>query len=88
MSETTVNQGVSAQNWNIKRDEIIQLLHELVMLLFKNVKQKRCMGSKRTQVSRALVYACSVELQALRDYQIEEMQREIQEIKEYVGMKK
>ena len=46
------------------------------------------MGEKRSKGYRVLVYTCSVFLQALRDYQIEEMQREIQEIKEYVGMKK
>ena len=86
MSETTVKQDVSAQNWNIKREEIIQLLYTVIMKLFKNVTQKRCMGEKRSKGYRVLVYAISVFLQALRDYQIEEMQRELENIKKFVGM--
>jgi len=86
MSETTVNQGVSAQNWNINRYDILEGIYNDVQWLENKAKQKRCVGSNKIQAVRTAIYGRSIILQGLRDLELENLKHEIENIKKYLGM--
>ena len=70
------------------RDKVLQCLTETSFRLRKLAYQHR-LGSRvqdRAYVYRTLIYCCSVQLNALKDRDIDCLKKEIEEIRQHVGM--
>mgnify|MGYP000212137765 CR=1 FL=1 len=69
-----------------ERAKIVEKLREICDQLMSWGKAHNVGNPKRAVFYRAAVYALSVELQALRDKEIEDLKRELENIKKFVGM--
>ena len=86
MSETTVKQDIAPQNWNINRFDILERIFSCAEWLEGKAKQKRCVGMNKITAMRGAIYGYSIILQGLRDLELENLKREIESIKKYLGM--
>jgi hypothetical protein len=82
-SERSSNQADS----KIDRNMILSWLKEDTEWLRNKARSdKPGKNIVRVQLFRACIYACSVILQALRDTEIEQIMKEIEEIKKQIGL--
>ena len=86
MSETTVKQDIAPQNWNINSYNILQRIFNCAEWLESKAQQKRCVGIRKLTAMRGAIYGYSIILQGLRDLELENLKREIESIKKYLGM--
>lgn len=86
IKETTVKQRDSRTDCNINRYMIMERVYGCANWLATKALQKRCVGNDKINAMRGAIHGYHVVLQALRDYQLDELMREIEAIKKHIGM--
>jgi len=86
-SETTEKHGEQKLDCNVNRYIILEKTFNCGEWCEAKAKQKRCVGPVKIQAMKAAVYAYFVTLQGLRDVELDVLMKEIQRIKEHIGMK-
>ena len=77
--------GISEETTVVNRDIILTWLREDILQLRKWAKQSHTIKNPiRIQCYRASIHACNVMLQAMKDQEIDELAREIEEIKKSI----
>ena len=71
-----------------RRDSTLNLLNEVIQWLWRKAKQKKPIPKTRIQTCRALIYGCSVYLDALKDVELDKLTEEVEAIKEHVGLRR
>lgn len=70
-----------------ERGQIVKKLNGMCNQLLKWGYSHHPANLGRCQFFRAAIYATSIQLQALKDREIDELAREIEKIKDHLGMK-
>lgn len=91
MTETAVNSGTSEENGSLgfTRNDVLTWLKEDVEWLRQKGKQRASLKSSiKVSLLRASIYGCSVLLQGMKDTEIDTLTKEVEKIKEHLGMVK
>lgn len=86
--ETSLETGDSPETSVVNRDEILTWLKSDIAQLRKWARQTHTIkNSVRVYCLRSSIHGCSVMLSALKDKELDELAREVEEIKNHVGLK-
>lgn len=86
-NETTTEKPFHEVEVLTERTDIVRKLNGICNQLLKWGMTHNVADARRAKFFRAAIYATSVQLQALKDKEIDQIMREIEAIKKHIGMK-